>query len=161
MADNLEIEKAEQQHDRILREFEFHNQATIEVGTIAVRSMFTLNGGAAVALLAFMSGIVDASYPIGIENVATGLICFAAGVAMAALAACAAYFANFSNASAVGLRKLTYEFPYSDQTPRSRNWERAGLFFQIATIAIVAFSLGCFVYGVASLASALATGAGQ
>ncbi|MEL6172383.1 MAG: hypothetical protein AAFR02_10285, partial [Pseudomonadota bacterium] len=112
-------EIAQRYHDRNDSEFRFHNQCTVEIGQTAVRSVFLINGGAAVAVLAFLSGLVGSEQLVDLQGVSKALWWFAFGVGLATLASCSAYFANFSNASRFGWRTQQYEYPYVEETVKN------------------------------------------
>ena len=57
MADNVHLEEARRAHDRA-RDFELStNEAAINSGQLAIRTAVLINGGAAVAVLAFLGGL--------------------------------------------------------------------------------------------------------
>ena len=147
---------AQRYHDRNDSEFRFHNQCTVEIGQTAVRSVFLINGGAAVAVLAFLSGLVGSEQLVDLQGVSKALWWFALGVALAALSSCSAYFANFCNASRVGHRTQRYEYPYVEETEESEQFGKRSTFFTGVSILLVACSVLCFFRGIWLLSDVLA-----
>jgi len=77
MADNVHLEEARRAHDRA-RDFELStNEAAINSGQLAIRTAVLINGGAAVAVLAFLGGlagqgIISVRISAGLRTVCCG-----------------------------------------------------------------------------------------
>jgi len=70
-------------------------KATMEYGGAAIKSSLLINGGAAVALLAFVGKIWGPESKAQIQDLSCSLIIFVMGVAFSAMAMGAAYFTQF------------------------------------------------------------------
>lgn len=81
-------------------------RATISVGQSALKSALLINGGAAVALLAFIGKIWGNAESVEtIDALASSLICFVIGVLSTAMAGAATYFSQAGYASQFGPNK--------------------------------------------------------
>jgi len=69
-------------------------KATMEYGGAAIKSSLLINGGAAVALLAFIGKIWGPESKAPIQDLSCSLIIFVIGVAFSAMAMSAAYFSQ-------------------------------------------------------------------
>jgi len=67
-------------------------KATMEYGGAAIKSSLLINGGAAIALLAFIGKIWGPESKADIQDLSCSLIFFVMGVAFSAMAMAAAYF---------------------------------------------------------------------
>lgn len=92
------IRAAERAHDANNELYDQLNQAAIGSANVALRAFLLINGGAAVALLAFLGSLAGQIDGPDIVTLATPLMDFAIGVAVAALAAGLAYLTNYSAA---------------------------------------------------------------
>ena len=149
------IEAAQKSHDSASEHFEALNKFSMDAGVVAVRSLFLINGGAAIAVLAFIAQVYDGDSHLTVADVANALLWFAVGVAFAALAACGTYLTNFSYSSASASRTQTWEHPFSEETRSSVFWLRAGYGFHILTILTALAALATFLIGVYQLAGIL------
>ena len=145
---------AERAHDA---EAEFGlriNEAAINNSNLALRALLIINGGAAIALLAFIGNLVPvapsvyANLPKVIPSI-TSLMWFALGVAVTVFGMAFAYFTNYFYTGASAKRTRSYEHPYIQETQISHKWVKLGLTFHslaviFALIAIVSFMLGVY-----------------
>ena len=97
MADNVHLEEARRAHDRA-RDFELStNEAAINSGQLAIRTAVLINGGAAVAVLAFLGGLAGQGI-ISVRDlgrIANSLLWFGGGVFLGGLGLALAYFTDF------------------------------------------------------------------
>ncbi|WP_133699270.1 hypothetical protein [Roseateles toxinivorans] len=143
---NAEVQKLN--HESNLAQFKAdhernlaHYKATVDSGTemfrsvvesakIALSTSILVNGGATVALLAFVGNLVTKSAP-GISSLQTSLawslISFALGVLLGAVATGGTYLAQYCYHS---------------------EWSRAGAVFHIATVLLIIGSYIAFSFGV-------------
>ncbi|GEM_PF-1794881 len=113
------------------RDFQLQNSAqAIEYGRECVRSGILVNGGAAVALVALLSG----SAAFDRDMFLRGLLCFSIGTGLAVLACAGGYFAQtvFAMANARDSEKI---------------YTRA-VAVSVVTAAIMIASIGAFALGV-------------
>ena len=117
------LETNKQRHEWQLEGF----RSVIQVGQSALKTCILVNGGAAVALLAFVGHLVEQAKPqIPVRSLALAMAVFVGGVFAGGLASA---------------------FTYLSQWSSSGNWPRTGLALNIAAIASGLVSLGCFCGG--------------
>ncbi len=129
------------------------NEAAIDAANLALRALLIINGGAAIALLAFIGNLVPAlqgeyaTLP-KIIPAFTPLMWFAFGVAGTAIAMFFAYFTNYSYAIASVDRIRNYEHPYIHETQKSQTLVTLGTVFQWFAIILSLAALIFFMIGV-------------
>jgi hypothetical protein len=149
---------AERHHDKETDFASRSNQAAVENANIALRTLVLINGGAAVAVLAFLGGIVQtntAELLDDLDDLTLPVVWFAWGVALAALGICLAYLTNYCITSSIWNRKHNYERPYVVETPKSQCWSRWAIFIQVLAMIVALGSLGCFLTGMYAVQAAL------
>lgn len=149
---------AERHHDREIEFARESNQAAIGNANIALRTLVLVNGGAAVAILAFLGGIVETdtnAFLEDVEQATAPVVSFAWGVALATLGIGLAYFTNYCITTSIWARQHIYEHPYVEVTERSRRWEKWGIFFQVFAVISALASLGCFLMGMYTVRTAV------
>jgi cation transport ATPase len=149
---------AERHHDKETDFASRSNQVAVENANIALRTLVLINGGAAVAVLAFLGGIVQtntAELLDDLDDLTLPVVWFAWGVALAALGISLAYLTNYCITSSIWDRKHIYEPPYVVETPKSQSWSRWAIFFQVLAMIVALASLGCFLTGMYSVRAAL------
>jgi hypothetical protein len=135
------------------------NKAAIESANLALRMAILINGGASVALLAFVGGMVSQGrIAIGpqLSTLASTLIWFASGVAVATLATGFAYFTNLTIIKGATTQSLSWEHPYIAENSTSKRWGRLaeGLRWMAAILAFG--SVGLFACGMIQVYFAVA-----
>jgi hypothetical protein len=131
---------------------EFHtytNKAAIEGANLALRTLIVINGGAALGILTFLSGVaskdkVDFSK---VGAVADTIRYFAIGVACALAAMALSYFTNFFMAGVEGRKMRIWEHPYLEDTPDSLRMKRLNKLFHILAFLAAFASLVLFLVG--------------
>lgn len=119
---NLEAWKAEQQVSMEMF------RSVIASGQIALKTALLVNGGAAVALLAFIGNIWSKTQPLAVaKGLTLSLLLFGSGVLAAAVAAGVTY-----------LTQVAFE----------REWRCAGTILQVTAIVLVAAGIVVFGLGV-------------
>src|SRR5665213_4151271 len=141
---------AEREHDN-LRDFANKlNEAAVGNANLALRSGVLINGGASVAMLAFIGAL------IGNEVITKGpqlvgitapLIWFASGVAAAALGMGFAYFTNYCIAGNASTMSRHWEHPYTRESAISKKYKIAAVAFQLIAIVLGLASVAAFVIG--------------
>ncbi|MBN2033518.1 MAG: hypothetical protein JW836_09595 [Deltaproteobacteria bacterium] len=123
-------------------------RSTIAWGQTSVNSSFFLNGGACVALLAFIGSIWSKSalYSEAV-NIVFSLKCFAFGVLATTISSGASYFSQgyYTHAIPETIRQGDHDRP---QTKKGHCWKRIA-------IALIIFSYCAFFVGVFSAATAM------
>ena len=101
---------AERAHDTLTDFASKTNTAAIEVANLALRTAMLINGGAAIAVLAFVGSLAsrDKVSLQAITQTAATLIWFATGVAVATLSMGLAYFTNLFIAQDATFRQKNF-----------------------------------------------------
>ncbi len=149
---------AEKQHDDENEFFFRVNEATINNGNLALRTLVLINGGAAVAILAFVGSLVTTNgekFSNHLTQLTSPLMWFAWGVALAAIGIGLAYAANYSTVSHASSKSRHYEHPFVRDTPASNRWMIAVYTFQALAILVAIGSLAMFIYGMYDIRSAI------
>jgi hypothetical protein len=150
-------EDALREHDRA-KDFEDKtNEATITSGQVALRTSVLINGGAAVAVLAFIGALVG-NDRVGLAQVgkmAGSLMWFAAGVAAAGAALGLSYCTNFCDVKVSESRIRKWEHPYLDDGRSTPKWRRWAIAFHSAAIAVGVSSLVLFIIGMVAVRNAI------
>jgi hypothetical protein len=151
--DSIERENARRSH-RINEDFIVNtNAVTVEMGHQALKTLVLMNGGALIAMLAFLSSIfasaslVDVEATVSFDILTKSLLRFAFGLVCSALAMAATYFTNYCYTASAANLKYIWRHPYLDKTPKSRRWVVAGAVFHIITIAVTIAALVFFILG--------------
>jgi hypothetical protein len=149
-------------HDRSRRISEATNEAVIKAGEVAIRTVMLVNGGAAVAVLAFIGALVrqDGVTVKQIAGVSGGLLWFAGGVAVAVWALALSYFANFCYVRSESSKIFTFDHPYIIDGANTRRWLYWGSAFHLGAIVWGILSLIAFVVGMIDVHNAIVRLAG-
>jgi hypothetical protein len=145
-AHEMTIRAGERTHD-INKEYELTllNAATRDAQE-AMKVALAINGGAAIAVLAFMStknpDILAKLFPIFCS-----LFWFAGGVIFAALTAGCAYLSNSLYAVSYRAQRRTFEYPFVEETDLSKSREKLATGFALAGIILAILALLAFVGG--------------
>jgi len=120
------------------------NQAAIDTGTAAVKTFFMLNGGASIALLAFLGAVAGPGRVTeeSFRLIADTLAWFAGGVALAAACGGAGYLCNFFTVYASRSRKRTLVWPYFEEGRLV--WRILRTTFMVASVVAGVLSLVAF-----------------
>ncbi|WP_334151570.1 hypothetical protein [Hyphomicrobium sp.] len=139
--------QAERAHDKLDDFCTEVNAATVQSGQLALRMAMLINGGAAVAVLAFLGAL---SSSVGMEQVsrlASTIEWFAWGVGVAVAGMGAAYFTNYCHTSLANSLVRTWEHPFTVPTRSSKIWDWTGNVFHVLAIAAGVGSLILFIMG--------------
>ncbi|MFT4795302.1 MAG: hypothetical protein ACJAVR_001502 [Paracoccaceae bacterium] len=140
--------RAVRAHERHLDVWRLLNAATVDSGAAAVKSLFIMNGGAVVALLAFVANAVGECGADLTGRASSALLLFSYGLISAAAVACGAYLVNFCYLSSVAAARLTWSHPFTEKSRSSRNWLRIGRPLHALSIIVAIASLSFFLFGV-------------
>jgi hypothetical protein len=127
------------------REWEFYqknNEAAIENTGSTLRTLVLINGGAAVALLAFAGALVAQGKTSAVEQIAFSLLFFAGGVFFATVAMGEVYLVHFSIAA------KTREQITNPNAPAWQRWWRWSTVWRVLAHTAALFSMLLFVCGV-------------
>jgi hypothetical protein len=155
--DEIRREDALRVHDRSRRMSEAVNDAVIKAGDVAIRTVMLVNGGAAVAVLAFIGALVrqDGVTIKQVAGVSGSLLWFASGVAAAVLALALSYFTNFCYGRSETSKIFTLEHPYIIDGTNTRWWRNWAYAFHLGAIVWGLLSLAAFVVGMFDVHSAI------
>lgn len=142
---------AEREHDRNAENGVKQVLAAIEAGHHALRAILLINGGAAVALLAFIGAIASKEGVSSVADLAASIQWFAFGVAATAAAIGMTYLVNHCYALSMRTMEHSWEHPYVKDTPKSERWERFGEVLNVMVILVALAALGLFVWGMLSV----------
>lgn len=142
-------------HDREHEFYQQTNQATINNSNATLRLLVLINGGAALALLTFLSGLYPQGNPSELADVAKHLIWFVWGVAFAAVGSGLAYAISYCIVTGSAYRDHKWYPPYVEDTPATKWWIRSAIFFHLLAVIAAIVSLGLFVYGMLEISDAI------
>jgi hypothetical protein len=143
------LRAAERAHDA---SFDFAlktNTAAIDSSNLALRTAMLINGGAAISVLAFAGGLASRDkVPLGqLTQIASTLVWFAFGVAVATLSMGLAYFTNICVTGSSFSQLKTFQHPYLEDTPKSRRYRLAAEVFRWLAVVGAVTSLALFISG--------------
>jgi hypothetical protein len=126
------------------------DEATIAAGQLAIRMAILINGGAAVAVLAFVGGLVGHEQVklSHLVRVAGSLQLFAWGVVAAGAALGLFYCTNYCHTRLWQSYRLIVDPPYIQEGDKSKSWRWGGHFFHVTAVIAGLLSLGFFIWGV-------------
>ena len=112
--------------DRWDSQFDKLNDAAIKVAEGTLRGGLLINGGAAVSVLAFIGSLAtkDIITVVQLTKIASSLVIFAVGVALAVLGMGLSYLTHFLGAGRVASFKRQWEPPYISDGPRTKLYTR-------------------------------------
>lgn len=154
---DFNIEHAKRAHDLNRQMSADFIKAAVDSANLAIRSLTLINGGAVVALLAFIGALEsgDAGDSVRLEELVDPIWWFAVGVGCAACAAMCAYLVNMSDADLSNSVRLTWDHPYV--VPHKGDCVRTAVrqFFFYFGILLAVGSLGSFFFGIAAVTAAI------
>ncbi len=119
--------------------------ATVTFAGAAIKGLLLINGGAAVAILAFLGHLAatPGTNPAQLETLGPALLAFGWGTLAGAMTAGSAYLSQicFSEVSKSGSRPVRV----------------AGEIFRLTAVALASFGYGVFIYGLYTAVSAFQT----
>lgn len=158
-AHELKLREAERAHDRNEKMGDMFNGNADKHAQSAIRIVLAINGGAAIALLAFISGLASRTNMSlqQLSMITHQLEWFVYGVLVACGAAASAYITNYCNAGAVLLRDNTWDHPYILENNRSKRYRRVGIGFHLLGFISAIAGLIIFAYGLHQVQRAVGT----
>ncbi len=156
MADNVEL--AKEYHDRE-HQFGFQvAQFASENAARALKSVLLINGGAAIALLAFIGNFVAADedrFADRLAELIAPVIWFAWGVALSVISMAFAYLTLYCAANRSHSRDRVWDHPYNVDTAASRRWHVGAVLTEVIATITGFTSLGCFLWGMYAVREAI------
>jgi hypothetical protein len=150
--------QAEREHAREHEHIRSLNEAAMQNANIALRAVLLINGGAAVAILAFIGSLATsarAQVQVNLPDLVSPLVWFAGGVAAAALGCVLAYCTNYSATASLLNKEHSHEHPYVHETGASKRWRKANICFHAAALVAAVVALVLFFCGVFSAQDAI------
>jgi hypothetical protein len=147
---DAKIRAAERAHDDEAAFHRYVNEAAIKAGETVIKTAILINGGACVAILAFLGSLASQGR-IGsaqLSDVAGALASFAFGVAVGALAAGAAYATNYLIAQLSASRAREWEAPFIRDGQKSKRRRHIAWCFHVLAVFFGAGSVLAFVIGI-------------
>jgi hypothetical protein len=152
------LDQAQRRHAQLDEFINDANKAAIESANLVFRTLVFINGGAAVAVLAFVGGLISQNkLSIGpqVSDIAFSLVLFAFGVLAASAGIGCAYFINFCAVGHAQSFSRLWEHPHVIETPAARWWRYVAMLFRALAIF---FGLGAallFAWGALEVRSAV------
>ena len=147
---------AERFHDRNFEEGQNAAQAAYTNATFAFRTLILINGGAAIAILAFVGSLISSDVnPDDLTALTAPLMWFVVGIVAVGFSVAGAYFTNYCVSTAIGRDTLTWEHPYIERNENSEAWYWRAQLFQYFAVAAAFASLTCFIFGMMQIRDGL------
>jgi hypothetical protein len=149
--------EAERMHDATNERAHRSSEGAVAMAQLALRTSVLINGGAAIAMLAFIGGLVgkEPTTIAKLKDVATSLVWFASGVACGTAGMAFSYFTNYCSGSLSNSMQRTWEHPYVVDDPTSKGWRRATNAFQAASVICGLAALVLFIIGMVDVRNAI------
>lgn len=113
-----DIEHAIRAYDRNRQASDGYRKAALESANIAIRPMILVNGGAVVALLAFVSALASsgAGNAVSVSELAAPIRWFALGVGLSVFLAALSYLVNLLDSDISNCVEFSWTHPYVTET---------------------------------------------
>lgn len=157
MVDDLNRKTAERAHENLTEFIRQNFQAAFQSGQVALRTVVLVNGGAAVAVLFFLSTVAARVTVAQIAVVAAPLVWFVAGISCGLLALTCAYLTNLLDASVGTSLSQTWEYPYNQPGRYTHYFQRLSRAAHVLAILAGAASLFLFIVGMWDVRAAILT----
>jgi hypothetical protein len=154
--------EARRAHDRLEEFSQRIDDHTIKSGDAALRNCLLINGGAAVAILAFMGSVISKNTGTTkvVDDIAGGLTYFAWGVITSVAALCLSYLVHFATYQASTSQKRVWEYPYVTPGKHTARWVRLKIALHVVAVALAVASAILFVIGLFAVQHAVISFAG-
>jgi hypothetical protein len=143
------IRAAERAHDRTDKLEDMFNENSDRHAQSVIRIILTLNGGAGIALLAFVGGLASRG-GLGVEQViliTAQLKWFVFGVLTACAAALTAYVVSYVYTGQLRFLTRSWDPPFIVENARTKKWLRVGYVLHVLGILLVLVGVGFFSFG--------------
>lgn len=146
-------------HEAALIQHSRHNatsgillESVFSFGLEAIRTTAILNGGAVIAVFAFLGALYgkDGSAVDLAHKLLPAAFTFAVGAVLAGVASGFAYFAQMLYSAAHDDVKLTWDHPYCENSPSQDRSLRFGIFWHSLCVCAVLASYSCIIIGLVS-----------
>ncbi|MDX1004620.1 hypothetical protein [Sinorhizobium medicae] len=153
----LNHEAALIQHNRHAATSNVLLESVFSFGLEAIRTTAILNGGAVIAVFAFLGSLYGkdpANFQL-VRALLPAAFTFAVGALLAGLASGFAYFAQMLYSVAHDDAVLMWKYPYCENKPSQDGRLRFGIFWHTLCVCTVAASYGCIILGLVEAWAAL------
>ena len=143
------MDEARRAHDRLDEFAQSINDSAIKSADAVLRNCLLINGGAAVAILAFMGAVIskDAGSHKIIGDIAGSLTYFAWGVIASVVALGLSYIVHFLTYKTATSQKKVWEYPYIVPGKDTAWWGRLKITLHLLAVALAVLSAVLFVIG--------------
>ncbi|UWR79550.1 hypothetical protein K4K97_13185 [Phaeobacter inhibens] len=154
---DLNIEYAKRAHDLNRQTSSEFSRAAIESANVTIRAFILVNGGAVVALLAFIGALeaTEAGGEAKIDELILPLLLFSFGVGSSIVTAALAYLVNMLDHDITNSVQLTWEHPYVQDDDDAERLRRRRQRFHKVAITIALITVFLFFAGVFTVANAI------
>jgi hypothetical protein len=156
----LKRQDAHRAHDQITNAALAIDKSGVDVSNLVLRTCVLINGGAAIALLAFVGNLVSKNTvelvkAAQLSAVADSLTLFALGVAFATLGMGAAYFTHYATVEVLNSYEHHMEEPFVRDGPGTKGRKRSKLLTHTVAVVLAVASLISFLCGLWVIRDAL------
>jgi hypothetical protein len=123
------------------------NDSSIKSADVMLRNCLLINGGAAVAILAFMGTVISKDAGSHIGDIAGGLTYFAWGVIASVVALGLSYIVHVVTYLYVTSQEKVWKHPYIVPGKRTAWWGRLKITLHLLAVALAVLSAVLFVIG--------------
>lgn len=154
----IKMEEAQRAHDRHAELHRTYFEAASKSAEVAVKTSVLVNGGAAVAVLALIGGMLkeDILTVKQMADVSSSLMWFASGVGAGITALAFIYLMNYSAAARTRWQVRVNDTPFVQETPQSWYMRHVYTIAHIIAVAVALISVGLFIYGVLDVRNSIA-----
>jgi hypothetical protein len=151
------MEEAHRAHDVLRAHRRIFNESMVKSGEVVVRSCLLINGGAAIAILAFLGTVItkDPSSHKLLADISGGLNDFFFGVGSAVIAMGLTYVDHFLNWMHATSQREVWKPPYIESGDHTAFWGGLKNTVHVATVLLVLVSMGVFVWGLLAVEPAV------
>lgn len=150
------LRAAERAHDQANEAVHRLNEGAMRDAQAAIRIVLVINGGSAIAILAFVGSLVSKGYLIPqVSGIIASARWFVFGAMVMAFAAFFAYLTNFFYAGSWGSRTRTWAYPYFQNTTASKWWLRMAWAFHLLGLLTAVSGIILFIVGMCKIFAAL------
>jgi hypothetical protein len=144
-------------HDRRDAAVAGYDSASYASGGAALKIGMLVNGGAVVALLAFLSALLqgEGDQSGSLQRFSFALTFFAIGTGCSGVAAGLTNWRHFASARCEALKDLNFTAPFIHDTPISKKWAAKARTAQCIAVVFGALSILLFFAGVVSVQFAI------
>ena len=153
----LSTEEARRAHDRNEDFYLTIDESTIKSADAALRTLLLINGGAAVAVLAFAGAVVSkgtSNHQI-VAHISRSLAYFAWGVVIAAVALCVTYLVHFATGWHTISHLRVWDYPYVIPGKRTMLAAKVKRGLHLLAILLAVASVVVFICGLITVGRAL------